>query len=177
MNSTVASFEQSLMSPQAGGEQWFDLDRESRMQELVEEYNKRSGINESQPDRALSPQYVVQQAAMRYFAMVSGAMWQLNDLFTEEEMSIVLTCTNSPVLTWRYGSSFANFVADEFGIESLDELEDGSTLKVLMLKLLELNAAQGLAMLDLCERYWRNPQSGSLSEVCEALGMKLAEEA
>lgn len=174
---TKSSFEQALMAGLIGEEDMHDFYREERLNILEAQYDKRSGFRSNQPDRAFSPQFVLQQAAARYFEMVDGALLTLQGMFTVDEMLIILNCTNSPILSLRYGLSFVNFIADEHGIYSLEQLRDGSTIKLLFLKLMDLRYPQSVALMDLCERFWRKPPSGSISEMCEKLGMKLAEEA
>lgn len=170
-----SNFEIALNQGLNGNEENFDLYKEERLEKLEFEYTKRNGAQPIAPDNALSPQFVIQQAAERYFDFVNDAMNEIQGIFTEEEFRIILNCTNTPLISWQHSASFANMVADELGIEALDDLPDG-TIKALLLKLLELKNAQSLALTDLCETYWRAPQSGSLREISENLGMKLADE-
>lgn len=175
--SKASNIEHALTQGLNGREGAFDLYREERICKLRQEYQKRNGAQAIDPHHVISPQFVIQQAAERYFELVNGAMKEMQKMFTEEELRIVLNCTNAPLLSWRYGSSFANMVANEHEIEDLHNLQDGTAIKLLLLKLLELNTAQSLALTDLCETFWRAPHSGSLSQICETLGLELADEA
>jgi hypothetical protein len=66
-------------------------------------------------------------------------------------------------------------VADDNGVESLEELEPESILRKLIEKLAHFSPTQNAALVDVCERVWRSQGGLPLDELCAELGMPLTE--
>ena len=71
--------------------------------------------------------------------------------------------------------SVAGMVADDNGVDSLEELTPDSGLRVLIEKLVELTPAENAALVDVCERVWRSQSGLPLDELCAELGMPLTQ--
>lgn len=86
----------------------------------------------------------------------------------------MLNKTCSPIWDWDRYCSMASFVADDNGVGRLSELEPGSLLSVLLGKLAPLTTSQNAALVDACERTWRNLDMTSMEERLEAMGFRFA---
>jgi hypothetical protein len=64
-------------------------------------------------------------------------------------------------------------VAADFGIELLSDVSEGSNLHILIEKLIRLSPTQEAALVDMCERYWRNDVS--LKDNFASMNFKFAE--
>lgn len=71
--------------------------------------------------------------------------------------------------------SVAGMVADDQGVESLDELGLDSILRLLILKLAKLTPTENAALVDVCERVWRSKGGLPLDEMCLEFGMPLTQ--
>lgn len=149
------------------------LDSEIAAEKLLRHYESRKNPTEQANEYPIPIQGVILQGMERYDDLIGQTLEDMQGMFNAEEIRILLSATNAEVTRWSYGRSLASDVADDLGIESLDEVAEDTPLKSLLLKLLELDSTQTLALTDFCERYWRNPQSGDLDDVCESLGLKL----
>jgi hypothetical protein len=74
------------------------------------------------------------------------------DNLTSEEWRMLLNAFASPDIEWQPGLSLAGAVADDLGIDDLNEL-DAATSKS-MQKLLRLSKSEQRAAFDLIKRYW-----------------------
>jgi hypothetical protein len=169
-------FMQSLSAGLNGAETEQDFELSYRLSYLSEQYEKRSGRGRALVDEHIfSAQFVLQQAAQRLFPLVWEATSSMAGMFNEPEMKLILN--SNPNSVWRYqvGTSLAGNVADDRGVEDLDELVDGSELKVLLQKLLGLTSLQTVALVDLCEQFWRSPSDCSLGDAFLAMGLELME--
>ncbi|MBE0548553.1 MAG: hypothetical protein IH627_13080 [Rubrivivax sp.] len=160
-----SEFERMLFSAEVGREgRGGDFMWPVRHANLSDEVNKRVGCPE-EPDRMLSGRFVVEQAAERYFYLVADAERTMRGKFTEEEFVTILNTTCGPIWEWDTYMSVASMVADTFGVGRLDSLKEGSELRVLLKKLLDLSAVQNAALVDTCERVWRGHANNLLDEV------------
>ena len=172
----LESFEEELYSGRKGAEQFMDLEAPFRTDYIAQQYEKRSRRNRAHgPDDVFSSIFVFQQAAERYYPLIDDAVFSMSGIFSEWEMTRLLNTTCGPIWSHQAGTSLAGHVADDMGVEEMDDLEDGSDLKVLLIKLIKLTPLQTAALVDLCERFWRGPMQGSLTEMFEKMGLELTE--
>ncbi len=151
-----------------------DFDIDVRLELLKNEITKRIFSNASEiTANAVPNHFVIQQAAERYFSLVTRATLSLH--FSQPEMTIILNTTCSPVWQWHAYSSVAGMVADDNGVESMDELEPDSILRMLIKKLGQLSPTENAALVDICERVWRSQSELPLDELCAELGMPLTD--
>jgi hypothetical protein len=152
-----------------GREVGYDFDGEMRAASLHDEVQRRQGIGHE--DGAFSARFVLEEAASRYFALLAAELAALQGFLNEQEFQVVLNATASPVWQWQQGMTLAGAVADDHGIEALD----GDTAIVrLVRKLAALTPSQCLALVDVCERAWRdNGADANISGLAEACGLKL----
>jgi hypothetical protein len=173
--SGVDTFEKALCSGLNGAEETQDFDSSYRLSYLEQQYGMRSGKARALvPEDVFSAQFVMQQAAERYFLLLQGAVQSLDGVFSDAELSALLNSNCGPIWNCAPNASLAGLVADDRGIEDLDDLTDGCELKLLLQKLISLTTLQTVALTDLCERFWRNPSQGSVTEMFESMGLELA---
>jgi len=169
-------FIHSLNTGLNGAEKVEDFEGSYRLSYLAQQYAKRSGRRRAVvPEHVFSAQFVLQQAAQRHFSLLAMAVSSISGLFCEREMSVLLNSGCCPVWRYQAGASLAGNVADDLGVEELDELKDGTELKILLQKLIDLTSLQTAALVDLCERFWRSPSNSSLGETFRTMGLELVE--
>ena len=174
----ATEFVQALTDSIGVSEHLFGMYSEQAADTVLRHYESRSGHIAQTNAPRIPIQGVILQGMQRYHDLISQTLLTLQEVFNADEIQILLTATNSDVTPWQYGRSLASDVADDFGIDSLDEVPDDTPMKSLLLKLIKLNNVQTLALTDFCERFWRNPgDKETISEDCESLGLKLADEA
>jgi hypothetical protein len=165
-----------LNSTVPGREERFYFEKHSDENYLRVEVQKRNGyLEEFGTDHVYSTQFVIQQAALRHFEMMELVVPTMATLFSEQEILLLLNVNCGPIWRWRAGCSLVSDVAGEYGVEDLSDVEEDSDIKLLLIKLLKLDSLQTLALMDLCERYWRNQNYSSLAEGFESMGLVLAE--
>lgn len=142
---------------------------------LKEQIDLRNGSMGTAAQIRIPAQFVVREAASRHFRLMEKALHSLRCLFTEKEMVIILNTTCDTVWDWKPGRTVAGMVADDNGVNQLEDLPLDSMLYGLMVKLCDLTAAQNLALVEVCEGVWRSLSGGPLDEMCAKLGMPLAE--
>lgn len=151
-----------------------DFDWLTRLEYLTQEIGKRINHNADEINGHKIPNnFIIQQAAERYFSLVTRATRSLH--FSQPEMTIILNSTCSPFWQWDAYMSVAGMVADDQGVESLDELEPDSILRLLILKLAKLSPTENAALVDVCERIWRSQSGLPLDELCVEFGMPLTQ--
>lgn len=174
---TATEFVQALTDSVRDTEHLFGMYSEQAADTILRHYESRSGHIAQTNAPRIPIQGVILQDMQRYHDLISQTLLTLQEVFNAEEIQILLTATNSDVTPWQYGRSLASHVADDLGVDSLDQVPGDTPLKSLLLKLIELDSTQTLALTDFCERFWRNPSGNEdLIEVCESLGLKLADE-
>ncbi len=151
-----------------------DFDSDVRLEYLKKEITKRIFANTSEITASTVPNhFVIQQAAERYFSLITRATRRLH--FSQPEMTIILNTTCSPVWQWHAYSSVAGMVADDNGVEGLEDLEPNSILRLLIQKLAQLSPTENAALVDVCERVWRSHSELPLDELCAELEMPLTD--
>lgn len=114
------------------------------------------GVAERQGEgNVCSSRLIVEQAAHRFFELAQLAAQGLRGRFTEREWGVLLSCEPSPTWHWHRHTTVATMVADDQGIEALDELHPDSELHALLVKLGDLTPLENATMVDACERVWR----------------------
>src|ERR1043165_8417585 len=102
------------------GAEWsLDWDRDSRATVLLEETQRRRTYREE--TGPFSDRYILEVAGLRYFELVTDELRSLSGFLTESELVVLLNTTASPVWDWRAGFTLAGVVADDQGIESLED--------------------------------------------------------
>lgn len=163
---------QALQSDSTDGAEWaFDFDRFTRAEALLAETQRRRPYREDAG--SFSAGYTLEVAAQRYFELLNVELLSLQGFLTESELVALLNTTASPVWNWRAGFTLAGVVADDQGIESL---EDDTRMGRFVRKLSSLTQSQCLALVDACERIWRDHGAGSesLASSAERCGLHLA---
>lgn len=112
-------------------------------------------------------------AARRYSELVDAELANLAGYLTERELRTILSTTPSPTWNWQVGMTLAGAVADTYGIDSLD---DDAPMSGLVRKLAKLTLTQNLALVDICEGFWKYSalQPQSLQEFAADCGLTLA---
>jgi hypothetical protein len=134
----------------ADGEPFYDEHRTSRRATVLRGVAARQGES-----NACSSRLIVEQAAQRFFELAQNAAQELSGRFTEREWDILLSGEPSPAWNWHRLTTVATMVADDLGIESLDELHPDSELHALLVKLGDLTPLENATLVDACERVWR----------------------
>lgn len=149
-----------------------DVNQAVRHQWLLRESDARRGVG-ADGQSCVPQRLALEQGAERYFHLVRLGLASLARRFDEWELTQLLNANPSTVwdtsmcLDWM-----ASAVADDQGIESIGQLREGP-MKKLLSKLAELSAVENVALLDVCERVWRNLAQGSLASLCESMGLPL----
>jgi hypothetical protein len=154
-----------------GAEGAFDSDRYTRAETLLAEAQRRGPYREDAG--SFSAGYTLEVAAQRYFELLNVELLSLQGFLTESELVALLNTTASPVWDWRAGFTLAGILADDQGIESL---EDDTLMGRFVRKLSTLTHSQCVALVDACERIWRGLGAGSesLASSAERCGLHLA---
>lgn len=166
-------FMETLLQNSPGKENSYDYNWPTRHRFLEREILARVGTS-SEPTKRMSGFYVLQTAAERYFMVISEAIESMSEMFTEQEFGLMLDTTCSPIWEWDRYWTLANFVAGHNGVSSVSELGAGSSLGILLKKLAPLSTAQNAALVDVCERYWRDSGEATLVQQLEAMGLRIA---
>ena len=131
------------------------------------EYEERFNI--------FSHSFIAQQAIERYFDVMKETLDSLDGMFSESEITSILNANCGPYWNMRSGRTLSGMLIDDHGIESLSDLDGDDDLRILIEKLQHLNAAQNMALTDVCERFWRGRTSSGdgLFTVFSKLGLCL----
>jgi hypothetical protein len=140
---------------EARGEYDLDFDASLRRGALLHHIDERRGAAGVSSRPLFSSGFIAEQAAHRYFMLVESALEGLKGRFTMDEFNTILNAECSAIWNWDIWVSVASMVADDNGIDTLDELVEGSPLRVLLEKLLALTQLENAALVDVCERVWR----------------------
>lgn len=133
-----------------------------------------AGVEMSDPNH-FSAHFVIEQAAERYFNLINHEMLALNGMFTVDEFATVLNTTCNPLWDWAPWLPVSGMVADNHGVRDLNELPVGSPMRILLEKLRKLSASQNVALVDFCERVWRDQgQEPLLQQTLERMNFTLA---
>jgi hypothetical protein len=166
----------NLLLADGGQEYERDFDSVEACDYLTLQLNLRNGSARGANRTPLPSQFVIRQAASRHFNLLQEAVRSLRNVFTEKEMVIMLNTTCGTVWEWYPGCTVAGMVADDNGINDLDDLPSDSALRTLIVKLCKLSNTENLALVDICESVWRSLGNESLDELCAKLGMSLKQE-
>lgn len=134
----------------ADSEPFYDEHRTARRATVLRGVAARQGEG-----NACSSRLIVEQAAQRFFELAKHAADGLRGRFTEREWGLLLSCAPSPAWNWDQRTTVATMVAEDLGIEALDELHPDSELRALLVKLGDLTPLENATLVDACERVWR----------------------
>lgn len=93
----------------------------------------------------------------RYYRVVDVARQEVNGMFTDAEVLVLLNGSPTSIMTGELSERVANLYYSEFGEESLSR--DSMQYK-LCEKLAGLTRLQELGLIDIIECAWRNPANG-----------------
>ena len=126
-----------------------------RRRRLAHYVGARSGAEDRPVSDRISREFVLEQAAERFFFLLEEAEENLRGRFTEEEFTVILD--SQPGLIWRAGemNSVATSVADNYGVESPEDVQNCTPLRDLLHKLATLSGLENEVLADVCERVWR----------------------
>ncbi|MDD2811152.1 hypothetical protein [Rhodoferax sp.] len=159
-----------LLLQDGAGEYRLDFDHLDRPEKLKAYFAERNGSKFlGVVDQKIPDQFVAQQSLERYFGLLELSLKDLQ--FDINELTIIMNTTCGPVWQWQTYDSVASMVADDNGIEDLDELSPGSVLRELLKKLIALSPLQNAALVDFCEKFWRARSDIGFEEQCAALGL------
>ena len=170
-------FLEMLVRDGVGVEQWSDVEGSMRRQFLKDEIEARTFKHlEIDADQKFSSQFVVQEAAARFFSLLRPATVSMNGLFTIKDLTKILNTTCGPIWDWEEGCmSVFSMVVDDNGINSWSDVSKDSEMEILMKKLKALTPLQNAALVDVCERFWREKRGSSLEDSFEEMGLILKE--
>ena len=169
-------FVQMMLTNVEGAELNYDFCPSRRILAIEKAVKARNGSEITlNPKNQFSSQFVVQQAVDRYFRLISSAVESINSIFTESEMKVILKAICRPFCQWCVGETVADMVADDLGIEQTSDLSDDSDVKTLLNKLMRLSPTQNVALIDLCERFWRSSKDRSLKDVFNKMNFVFAD--
>ena len=174
-DSTQSSRFVSWVSNDGGSEYPFDFDADSRLLYIQSQTALRTGMEASQDEEEgkFPNHLVIQHSLERYFKLVGLTLETLD--FTEEQIAVLLNANPSSNWNLSVHASIATVLADHLRIERIGELPVNSKHRLLLKKLLRLTPLENIVLLDVCERFWRNPKHGSIADACAELGLKLTQ--
>lgn len=132
-----------------------DFMQHARRMDLLDAVKLRRGGEHLPRVERFSSAFIVEQAAHRHFMLLEATQARLKGYFTLAEFDVILSCECSLVWLWDTYMSVATMVADDQGVDSIDELAEDDPLRVLLNKLLALTPLENAAVVDACERVWR----------------------
>jgi len=133
----------------------YDDLKENRRAHLLNAVDLRRGTDNLTGPERFSSGFIVEQAAQRYFSLLDDVQAQMKDMFSSSEFLVILNAECTPVCDWYANMSVTTMVADDNGIDSLDDLKKGSSMRGLLEKLIALSPIENAALIDACERVWR----------------------
>lgn len=133
----------------------YDMMKDLRRSSLIRSVNARRGTEALHGPERFSSGFIVEMAAHRYFMLLDAAQAELKGKFCEDDFQVILNAECGPTWEWDPMHSVAQMVADNFGVDSLDELPEESHMRQLLEKLLKLTSLESAALVDACERIWR----------------------
>ncbi len=95
------------------------------------------------------------QAGARYFALLDNATADMKGRFSPADFSLLLNSECSPVWSWEPSRSLAGQVADDNGVDELNDLDTDSPLRILIERLMTLSPLENAVLVDACEQVWR----------------------
>ena len=150
----------------------FDGQLDMIKQEIYARNNQSSAANKSQ---IFSSQHIAKQMIYNHVMILKSIVDSMSELFSEEEMLKILRINPTPI--WQtnpYIRVFDMCVAHYNVRFEDDDLINQRPLIIMLKKLDELNFSENFALLDICERYWRNKREGSLVEILNKMGLILS---
>ena len=142
-------------APEMRAEYSNDINKPHRRGTLLEGVDARRGADRLTSPERFSSGFIVEQAAERFFHLAFSAEAGLRGRFTPAEFSYILNAECTPIWSWDRFTSVATMVADDNGIDSLDELKEDAPLRTLLEKLVALTPLENAVLVDVCERVWR----------------------
>ncbi len=133
----------------------YDFMKDMRRSVLISAVHARRGTDALVGDERFSSGFIVEQAAHRYFMLLDEAQTALKGRFTQDDFQVMLNVECQPTWNWDPAMSVAQMVADDQGIEALEDLSERSQMRQLLEKLLTLTSLENAALVDACERVWR----------------------
>lgn len=142
---------------------------------LMEQIKVRTGAELLSGEKIISQKIVVEQSLERYFLLIGEALNGIQ--LDHEEMRVILNSIPSPVWQWGLNVSLATRIADAYGADEFSKLDANSTFVKLITKLQKLTLLQEAALIDFCERFWREGRKGdySFDELCSKFGFDLVD--
>jgi hypothetical protein len=132
-----------------------DFMRSARRMDLLDAVGQRRGTDHLTGPERFSSRFIVEQAAHRHFMLMQALQADLKGRFDEDEFRVMLNVECQPVWQWDTHMSIASMVANDLGLDSIDELPEGSPVRTLLEKLCALTISENAALVDACERVWR----------------------
>jgi len=140
---------------------------------LREAVTARSGTADDGHE-AIPGTYIIENAAQRYFALLDHGRESMKEMFSESEFGVMLNTTCGPLWEWDPWMSVAEMVSDDNGMVNSGKQSQCSELQILWKKLRALTPLQDVALVDVCERVWRDKSHKPLSEKLTDAGIALA---
>lgn len=132
-----------------------DYLKSTRRTDLLEAIDLRRGDGSIGGRGLASSGYIAEVAAHRYFMLLVTAQAALKGRFTLPEFSVILNAECTPIWDWDTYTSVAAMVADDNGIDCLEDVPNGGLMHELLTKLSALTQLENAALVDACERVWR----------------------
>ena len=95
------------------------------------------------------------QAGLRYFALLDNATADMKGRFSATDFDILINAECSTVWSWDPSWSLAGLVADDHGVDDLNDLDTDSPLRILIERLMTLSPLESAVLVDACEQVWR----------------------
>ena len=132
-----------------------DMMKPVRRGALIRAVEARRGTDALCGDERYSSGFICEQAAHRHFMLLDHVQAELKGKFTPHDFQVILNAECQPTWQWHPMLSVAQMVADDNGIEGLEDLPESGRMRQLLEKLLSLTPLENAALVDACERVWR----------------------
>ncbi|TDP84775.1 hypothetical protein EV672_103349 [Aquabacterium commune] len=95
------------------------------------------------------------QAGARFFALLDNATADMKGRFSPADFTLLLNSECSPIWNWEPSRSLAGQVADDHGVDDLNDLDTDCPVRILIERLMTLSPLENAVLVDACEQVWR----------------------
>jgi hypothetical protein len=174
-NSNETSYMEEISRLASQFNEEFDIDLENEILFVQEQVATRNLSNLSESEQENFKKVISYQGQYRYFQLINDAIQTMGSIFTKTEMVTILNANCAAVAQINVYNTVAGMVADDLEIEDPNALSDDSTAKILLKKLSRLTVIQNVALIDVCERFFRSKGDDSFHSKLSGMNFELLE--
>lgn len=166
---TLAGF---LNKGKNGAENIHNINCDDHLDSIIEEFTIRNNHASSNGKaEVFSSQHIAQRMILNYIEVLRSGVKSLSGTFTQDEIGMLLNMNPSPIWQKKSFSRLRDMFIDAYNIEFDDDLLKQPALLSMLDKLDFITVTENFALMDLCERFWRNKNTDSIDETFEKMGL------